>query len=292
MALKKAVVWGIRPNSHTHSYIHAAFHKAFKAMGFESNWIPENTDVSNMDMSNTIFITEGQFDQGIPIREDCKYVLHNCNPAKYANLKPENILTLQVYTNDVLPRKCDNLGHGAYFMPEGRGLFQPWATDLLPNEIDLAWADAPRSNDVHWVGSMGGGQFGNIDEITQFKRAATTAGISFHCHPPGSTTFEDNLRLIKQSYMAPAIHGTWQTNVGYIACRVFKNISYGQLGSTNCKEAAALFDGNVVCNKDTYQLFFDTRSRLGDKKAITSAMQIVKDKHTYINRINTILSLF
>jgi hypothetical protein len=288
---KRAVVWGCELHQHTNSYVYASFYKAFKSMGFEAYWLNERSDVSGMDFADTLFVTEGQHDGNIPIRDDCKYVLHNCNPDKYRPLAYENKLMLQVYTDDVLQWETEKLDDGTFFSRSGRGLFQSWATDLLPDEIDLAWADLPRKREIHWVGTLCGGQFGNIDEVGRFRDTARAHGIQFHHHPPGSTSFEDNKRLIQESYMAPAIHGTWQAQKGYIACRIFKNISYGHLGVTNCKAAYDLFHQKIVFCNDTDQLFYEAEKRLGDKAGIVEMMKLVRDKHTYVNRVKSILDV-
>jgi hypothetical protein len=91
--------------------------------------------------------------------------------------------------------------------------------------------------------------------------------------------------------MAPAIHGTWQAQKGYIACRVFKNISYGHLGVTNCKAAYDLLHQKIVFCSDTSQLFYEAEKRLNDKASIVETMKLVRDKHTYINRIKSILDV-
>ena len=291
MKFKKAVVWGVPLHQHTNSYVYAAFHKAFKAMGYDAYWLNEHSDVSGMNFADTLFITEGQHDRNIPLRNDCKYVLHNTNPAKYADIKPENKLLLQVFTNDVFQWKTEIVAEGSYYMKEGHLLFQSWGTDLLPEEINFDWASHPRKHESHYVGTVTGGQFGNTDEVGKFKRACDERGINFVVHPPGSASFEDNLRLIQQSFMAPALHGTWQAEKGYLSCRLFKNISYGQLGVTNSKAAYDLLHGKVIYNEDEYQLFYDAWPHITDTNRIVDLMKLVKEKHTYINRINTILSV-
>lgn len=296
---KKFIVWGCNLHEHTNSYVYAAFFKAFKAMGLDAYWLNEKSDVSGMDFSNSLFITEWQHAGGIPKRKDCKYVLHNCNPKDYEGL---NILHLQTYTDPCRDGTCvhKHVGkpsklndYGSWYLDDPREptLFQPWATDLLPQEINFDDASAPRVREVNWIGTIGAGLYGNVNEIEPFKRACIENGIVFNHRGPGSTSFEDNRAFIKKSYIAPAIHGTEQCRVGYIACRIFKNISYGQMGATNCKAAQELFNGKLVYNPDTQQLFYDAQARKDDVPAIVECMKIVKDKHTYINRINTILEV-
>lgn len=306
-SFKKAIVWGCGLHEHTNSYVYAAFHKAFGHMGFDAYWLNEKSDVSGMDFSNSIFLTEWQHSKGMPKRKDCKYILHNCDPKDYDGL---SVLHLQTYTDPCIAGTCvhnqDKGGiyehpgspekindHGSWFLdtPSRKTLFQPWATDLVPDEINFDDATAPRVKESHWCGTIGGGLYGNINEIEPFKKALADNGIAWCYHGIGATSFAENRELVRKSYMAPAIQGTEQCRVGCITCRIFKNISYGQMGATNCKATSDLFGGAIVYNPDTYQLFYDTQERQRDPRNIVEAMKIVKDKHTYINRISTILSV-
>ena len=100
------------------------------------------------------------------------------------------------------------------------------------------------------------------------------------------------LERTANSFLAPAIVGKWQGERGYIPCRIFINIAAGQLGVTNSRRVYELFDQKIVYNTDTYQLFSDALERLRtwsleDQYAL---MDVVKNKHTYLNRIETILN--
>ena len=295
----KVIIWGFQSlHTHTHSYIHQAFYKAFSSIGFETHWMPDKP-VNAEEFSDCLFLTEGQTDSNIPIKTDCKYILHNCDNSKYTEINSKIIL--QVYTHDVRDRAKDNptyekLSPCTYVeRPTDGGivLYQPWATDLLPQEIDLSKAAyrSVGSRIVNWVGTIGGGEFGNITELDGFKRACSEHGIAFNHH---SHVDENTHRtLIENSYLAPAIVGPWQKTKGYIPCRIFKNISYGQLGLTNSESVNDIMEGRVVYNADTYQLFKDAESKKESRVADTvDAMRLVATKHTYLNRIRTILNLF
>lgn len=288
--MKKFIVWGCELHQHTNSYIYAAFHRTAKAMGMDSYWLNANSDVSGLDFAGALFITEGQHDGNIPIRDDCYYVLHNCMNPKWDAAK--NKIMLQTYTYDANQKwgaKPMEGFPGSYVL--GNGLWQAWATDLLPGEINLDWAEINRTNEIHWIGTYGGGQFGNDTEINAFRDAATAAGFSWHLHPPGSTSFEDNRLLIQKSFLAPTITGTWQTSNGYIPCRIFKNSSYGHLMATNNKASFDLLEGQGVYFHDTRELFLKAREASSNKNLVRSSMMLIKEKHTFVNRINAILSL-
>ena len=285
----KAIIWGHKLHSHTHSYIHNAFHRAFQHLGYETHWFDDSDDVSGFNFSDSLFITEGQVCKNMPIIKGSKYVLHNCyDEAMWNKIKDENIkyLKLQTYTDDVLKYNADKIEEGIYF--GGDMLYSIWATDLLPDEIILD--ETPKTDISWWVGTMGKGKFGNMNELNGFKRACKRNSIQF-CHA-NNLSIEENRAKIRESYLAPAIVGTWQKEKGYVPCRIFKNISYGQIGLTNSKATKIVLGDHVIYSPDEYQLFSlgEEALRASDyKEKLIAAMNFVKENHTYINRINTIL---
>jgi hypothetical protein len=295
ISFNKVVIWGHKMYSHTHSFIHYGFFKAFKSLGYEVYWLDKNDNISKIDFANSLFITEAQADQNIPLRNDCMYVLHNCNPDKYKAISQNQILKLQVYTNDCENRGCQKLAPYILYDINDRIIYMPWATDLLPNEIDQVKAslEIKRTGDAIFIGTVGGGKFGNQDKIKAFRSGCSQLGLSLKCQGGGHVDNDININLIKQSYLAPALQGQWQCDVGYIPCRIFKNISYGKLGATNNKTVYELFNQKIVYNPDCYQLCLDMHARM---QAITLAelfeqMDIVRDNHTYLNRIENILTI-
>lgn len=284
---KKVIVWGHPLHSNTFSYINFSFYKAFKHLGYETYWLdntPENSTC--MDFNDCLFITESQVDSNIPKVKSSRYVLHNCDRSKYSEVI-DRVKALQVYTNDVIGRD-ERVDSYTYISKDGTCLYQPWATDLLPEEINIDSINQRRERTVYWVGTLGEGVFGNKREIDGFKKACEENGISFVQRH--SVSDEDHRKLISSSYLAPQISGTWQVEKGLIPCRIFKNISYGQYGITNSEKVNEIFDGSLIFNLDTNALFYDSE-RLKSSQNLRNLMQIVKDKHTYLNRIDRILSV-
>lgn len=290
----KVIIWGHKLHSHTHSYVHNAFYRAFKYMGYQTYWFDDNDNVSSFDFKNSLFITEGQVDKNIPIREDCRYILHYCRSPKYLPLLEKGYcIHLQVYNDFVLKRtdltKLDNC---IYYDLLRQRIYMPWATDLLPPEIDKVKSGISKRKshpEVYWIGTIGGGLYGNIEQIHPFQRACTENNIPL-IHKI-NVSMEENCKFIFRSYMAPAIVGQWQQEVGYIPCRIFKNISYGHMGVTNCRAAYELLEKKIVYNPDTYQLFYDAKKRIEQLSIdeLYELMDLVKTKHTFINRIQSLL---
>lgn len=294
-SFNKVVIWGHKLYSHTHSFIHYGFFKTFKFMGYNTFWFDENDDLSTFDFSNSLFLTECQAEKNLPIRDDCFYILHNCEFKKYESLfKNNQCILLQVYTNDCLKYKLEKIENFVYGNYQEKIICMPWATDLLPDEIDEIKKNIHKvkhENNVYFVGTIGSGIHGNDNEIKSFKKACKENNINFKAVNNFKVTSNSNINLIQKSYMAPAIQGKWQCENGYIPCRIFKNVSYGQYPITNSKIVAELFNNKVVYNDDTYQLFYDAQKKLKDLdiQELYSSMDFVRDNHTYINRINTLL---
>jgi hypothetical protein len=298
----KVIIWGHPLHSHTHSYIHEAFYRAFKYLDYETYWVTTVDEIKNIDLHNALFITEGQVDAEMPQRYDCYYILHNWNPDHYQELFTDNrCILLQVYTDDCLPYVTEHIADYIYGNSEEKMIFMPWATDLLPYEIDAIKhrmikhkkKNRHKKNKkrfINWVGTVGGGRFGNEMELEGFKQACQENSIQFQHY--NNKSAHQGIKLIKSSYIAPAIQGTYQCEKGYIPCRIFKNISYGQWGITNNQVVYDLFKGKVIYNPDTYQLFYDAKKYI--KRAsvheLYALMDFVRDNHTYINRIETLLT--
>jgi hypothetical protein len=300
-SFRQVVIWGHKLHSHTHSYIHERFFRAFQHLGYPTYWFDNKDDVSNFDFSHTLFLTEGQVDQKIPLRDDCLYILHNCSKDRYLHLfEKSRCISLQVYTDDLLSRT--NLIQAEtciYYNLEGKVIYMPWASDLLPHEIEEMKMRLPsirKQRFFYWMGTMSEGTFGNMDQLSPFIRACRENGVRFVPNSPWTKGLDREalLKRTTEGFLAPAIVGKWQEEHGYIPCRIFINIAAGQLGMTNSRRVYELFDQKIVYNSDTYQLFYDGQERLKtwsleDQYAL---MDVVKNKHTYLNRIESILNFW
>jgi hypothetical protein len=289
--MKKFIVWGHKYNNHSHSHIHYGYKKAFEYLGWETYWFDDRDDVSNFDFSNSLFLTEGQVDNRIPIRSDCKYILHNCNMGKYQPII-NNCLVIQVYNIAVLDTDSEKMEECVYYQKNGHVIYQPWATDLTPNEIQLLdKINLSNDNVVNWVGSVwdGNGQ-GNINQINELTSALKKHDIRFENI---RSSYEENKRYINTSFISPSIQGTWQLEKDYIPCRIFKNISYGEFGITNSKKVFELLENKILFDTNIENLVDKaieyrntiTLSELNDQ------ISLVKNKHTFINRIDNILKV-
>lgn len=310
--MKKAIIYGHKLDSHTQSYVHYGFKKAFGRLGYETLWVDKNDDISNINSDNCIFLTEGQVDENIPLNKNAKYILHNCNQKKYADIP--NKINIQIFHNFInypsdyispvqhptfsTTNKIEKINNYTAF--GGGILFQPWATDLLPNEIDLNIAQNIIDNrECVFLGTFGDAisSYQNYHQINPFFEECIKNNIKVNRIDPWANpvSFDENRRLVNNSFLSPSLQGIWQVNMGYTPCRLFKNISYGHMGITNNYYSNLLFDNKLIYDEDPINLFYKALEKKQDPNLVNEIkdlMQEVKSKHTYLHRLNQILALF
>lgn len=174
---------------------------------------------------------------------DVDYVVHNFDGSHplCQTAKPENLLRLQVWTNDSFGTKWSDFRS---YDHENRILFQPWGTDLFSEEF-MEPVFNPYSNEVTFVGAIwgeknNGVELGNVSMIELLKLLCADNSLRFRHLTHVSDA--ENVAAIRSARLSPAFAGNWQVDKNYLPCRVFKNISYGVLGITNIPALKSFLD--------------------------------------------------
>jgi hypothetical protein len=316
----KFIIWGYRnrENYHTHSHIHEGFYRAAKFLRTESLWLDHSSDLHEVDFENSIVITEHDAaKRGMPHWENCFYVVHGMSDdaairerissfTKYhlswnvyhdfshvygtqGNPAAHGITTMQFPLTEKIW-----LGEDCPFYPKEQHMDFRWATDLLPHEIQgmkRSTPYSPWSREINYVGTF---WHVNEKEIKEFSRACKENAIEFLHYGAGQEgvmSIEQNIRLVRESHFAPAIVGSHHITEGYAPCRIFKNISYGQMGVTNSKRVNDIFGGKLIYNPNPYELFYQAQDELPtlSLNKVHALMDEVAEKHTYVQRIGKIL---
>jgi len=325
--IKKVVVWGFPLHTHTHSYIHAGWHKAFTHLGYETYWFHDDEWPADFDFNHCLFISEGYADKNIPIVETSTYFIHIAVlPEKYIG-KVKRFIEIRYLVdfikdcnyNYVLDKdRCTKISDCTYYekLSDNGGLakhhaapipmnyeciYTCWATDLLPEEIKEENAHQVRDNMIYWFGSSNPW---NTEEIALFFEECRKNGIDYIVNDPwrNPLPFDVVQHFTMKSFMAPDFRssgdprkiaagetGTCHKQNGYIACRLLKSISYGHLGITNSRHSYELLEGSVIYNADERQLFYDAFENIKNYDLIKKQMRIVREKHTYLNRAADLL---
>lgn len=314
MNLDKIIIWGHELHNHTHSYIHNAFYKTFKHLNYNVYWFNEDgdnnyPDNTKIDFNNALYIVHGLESKNLPLNNTSFYIGHNVEwtgnefkiPKNHVLMNNEkgihhqNIMTLQVYTKDCLNYKpYKNIKYQSY-IEDGSCIFMPWGTDLLPYEIDNNIKQIKHFNIKNISNFIGmplehWGIFSK--ECKKHNIEYKNYGGTFDKTSKRNKSIQENMELIQESILAPALQTDWQIDNHYIPCRIFKNISYGKMGMTNNEAVYNLFNKKILYSNDISELVkqgleFDKKEDKFDK--IKELMIEVRDNHTYINRINFIL---
>jgi hypothetical protein len=296
MKYSKVIIWGHPIHSHTHSYIHYGFYKAFKHMGYETLWLTNDDDISNINFENCLFLTEGQVDDKMPKNKTSTYILHNVNGAKYTEIDNKHRINLQFFSTEAIRWKATKINDYTYMGSDV--IYLPWATDLLPHEFSENDAHNEINNrECVWAGSYSPGdrsEYENNTELDPFFNECRKNNIRVRHIDPWVKPIspEENRNIIHNSFLAPAINGAFQKKTYYIPCRIFKNISYGHFGITNNSHVNAIFDNKLVYDSNTTILFQKAMEKKNDPHMIDELKFLineVRNKHTYINRANAIL---
>jgi hypothetical protein len=320
MKYSKVIIWGHPLHSHTHSYIHEAYYRAFKYLGYDVYWFDDNDYPEDFDYEYSLFIGEGFADKNIPINKSSCYCIMYCpSPKKYQNVGRYIDIRMaavdfkdhiQEYTLD--ESNVVKVGPACYFEEKTNNTIEiindyvdyeiedfdkfyvSWATNLLPHEINEEDIYHERENKIYYLGTISShGVCENYSNFIPFIEACQKNNIEFIHNNFWSNplTNEKVIELTKKSLLGIDIRGPQHIKQKLLTCRVFKNISYGHLGLTNSKEIYNEMDGNCVYNPDTMQLFYDGIQNKKNYKLIKSGLTFVKENHTYINRVNSLLKI-
>jgi len=320
MKYSKVIIWGHPLYSHTHSYVHESYYKTFKHLGYETYWFHDKDYPKDFDFNNCLFIGEGFADKEIPLNETSCYLIMYCpSPEKYKNVgRYIDVRMTAVDFKDHIQEysvdktKVEKVGPGCYFDPKKNEkvrikndyhdyemddfdkLYISWASNLLPEEINFDDMYLPRENKIYFCGSVSPqGICENMSNFTPFMEECKKNKIDFTINNPWTNPLptSEMMKYVQKSILGVDIRGPQHLKQRLLTCRVFKNISYGHLGMTNSEEMYNELDGNCIYNPNTRELFYDGMRNRENYELIKKGMMFVKENHTYVNRIKSILKV-
>ncbi|MEI8232359.1 MAG: hypothetical protein WCG44_01310 [bacterium] len=288
---KRVVIWGFATYSDdSFRHIYKGFYDTAKALGVKTLWLDDTQQNNKLVKQDDLVIVADMTAKYFRAKTGVYYCTHNFEPVQFKGMDPDKILHLQVYTDKCL-KSSQKIDIYRYFDKKTKTLYQPWGTNLMPNnfmEPVYPWY----SPFVYWIGSIWDNALhqGNLPEISQLKTSLFRHGkILLN---PKFVSDEEGIKLIRHSRIAPAIGGSWQVKVNLLPCRLFKNISYGQLGITNIAKFKELFGDSIIYHKHISKVV-DASLSLSKAEYISmvkSQQEIVKD-YTYVSSLYHIAKL-
>jgi len=292
---KRVVLWGLKHQIHTHHYIFSSYYKTLKKINAPVIWLEDHPNSRKFIKANDLIISaevvgrvipskNGLESYNLPIRDDVYYCLHNFQDIFLDNLNKEKTLKLQVYNNNA--ENYQKIYEAVHFDEKNRILYQPWGSDLLPNEFKDPIFNNNRL--VFWVGSIWNNNLnqGNLEQIKELKSVLSKNDLKFI----NLKFIPDrlNLFLIRRSRIAPAYGGAFQEQINYLPCRMFKNISYGQLGFTNIKKFDDILGPYNISGSILSQIIKVLSLSKIDYLNMIKNQQVIIKKYTIFNHLENI----
>ena len=286
---KRVIVWGHKLHNHTHSYIHSSYFKTFLSMGFETHWLDAKDSLGSTSLDGTLFFCEDQAKAGLPIRNDCYYITHSFNEDVLSDVPRNNIVRLHNFASCV--KVHERIGDLTYYDSKSRSLYQPWATDLLPHEIDEI---TPRDFNIdekvcYYVGSI---YNENYNQVRDLIKSCSESGKSLQL--ARFVTDEVHKNLTRKSLIVADMRGTHHCEVGYMPCRVFKAISYGVPVIVNSKKIVEELPLPAIgLSENTVETLIRGihHESTVSKSQVTESMAHIRNNHTFVNRISNLLGV-
>lgn len=293
----KVVIWGFRTKWHTHRFIFQAYYENLKKCGIPVVWVDDEVKSRSIIEPNDLILSASGMhgkmvpekksldDYALPIRNDVFYCLHAENDYFAEKIDFNRSIKLKFYSNEA--KQYPEIYTAVHFDDKTRTLYQPWGTNLLPDEFKKPIFC--RNKFVFWIGSIWKGKQGegNISEIAKLRNILKSYKLKLI--PVRFVPNFINVFLVRHSRLAPAIGGLIQVKTNYLPCRMFKNISYGQLAFSNIDKFNDIFKDCNIYNNDMEQIINEVLSLKKEAYLdLIKKQQAICKKYTVANHLNNI----
>ena len=279
--------------------------KAFERLGCEVYWFSDQSfpSQSEFDYSNCIFFVDNQgpLDHNVPIVDTGIYFAYDkfTNVNKYLN-KVRCLVNYRVAEfKKTIPDddRYVEIEKGVTFDTQASEpynvVYFSWATNLMPEEIDLDWVNKERNNEYNFVGTIHAPR-PNVEPLhQQFIEIVKNKGILFNHYNPNvnPATDEEHVGILQRSMFVPDFRPQEQKDNWYLPCRILKAISYGCLTVSDAPYLKNFIDDSILTSENAQEIFDLGVENQNNKELILHQMEIIKRDHTYLNRCRGILKI-
>ena len=289
---ERFVIWGVRNQVHSHHYIHRGFFAAAQNLGIEVIWLPDLSSSSSFLKKDDLILCVNVASRYLPVKDDYFYVLHNFS--ENINLPKERHIHLQVLTTsthkNVYPGARKLLGL-SWYNSDKRLLVQPWGTPVSIPQFDKP-LDNRNCRFELFVGSIWNNELdqGNVDVIQEFKNSLKGFSKVFG----HSRYIPESLMkyAVKSSPVSASFVGKWQSENGYLPCRLFKAISFGKVGLINSEFAKDMLNLEIEGRTVQEQLEFCFSLSSKNYLELARTHQIIIRDETYSMKIRNFITAF
>lgn len=301
----KIIFWVENKPYQTFSYIYAGMKKAFEKLGCEVHWFSDQSfpSQSQFDYSNCIFFVDNQgpLDWNVPIVDTGIYFAYDkfTNLDKYLD-KVKCLINYRVaeFKHPIIDGdRYVEIERGVVFdtqAPEPYNvIYFNYATNLLPEEIDLGFSKKKRNNEYNFVGTIHTPR-PNADPLhQQFIEIVKNKNIPFNHYDPNinPATDQEHVEILQNSMFVPDFRPAEQKIQSYVSDRIMKAISYGCLVVSDCHYTKDFISKDLLTSENSQEIFDLGMSNQYNIELITHLMEIIKRDHTYMNRCRGILNI-
>lgn len=301
----KIVFWVENKPCQTFSYIYVGMKKAFERLGCEVYWFSDQSFPlqSEFDYSDCIFFVDNQgpLDHNVPVIGSGIYFAYdkftnvdkyldkvrclvNYRVAEFKKPIPDDDRYVEIEKGVTFDTQAPESYNVVYFS---------WATNLMPEEIDLDWVNKERNNEYNFVGTIHAPRPNAEPLHQQFIEIVKNKGISFNHYDPNvnPATDEDHVGILQKSMFVPDFRPQEQKGNWYLPCRVLKAISYGCLAVSDAPYLKNFIDDSILTSENAQEIFDLGVENQNNKELILHQMEIIKRDHTYLNRCRGILKI-
>ncbi|HBM90599.1 MAG TPA: hypothetical protein DD400_01780 [Rhodospirillaceae bacterium] len=274
-AFRRIVFWGLTGGvngTHTHRHVFRAYFDTCRAFDIETAWLSDQTQDPDLSPDDLVFVhgLSANLDQvlksGAAIVDFHNWILKDLGDPNY-----EALLTYERRLSEAdgrLPKKtkAEKWDLLTLYDPERRILSQPWGSDLLGRDFKEPALNT-ETRKVFWIGNWwhsDAEDWGNLKEIAALRDALAKHGLQLVLF--NNCDRAQNALFVRESRLGPSIAGAGQVKENHLACRFFKNISYGQFALSNVPMAEKFLESNLVYSPDIHDLI-DKAMALSPKEA-------------------------
>jgi hypothetical protein len=279
--------------------------KAFERLGCEVYWFSDQSfpSQSEFDYSDCIFFVDNQgpLDHNVPIVSSGIYFAYdkftnvnkyldkvkclvNYRVAEFKKPIPDDDRYVEIEKGVTFDTQASEPYNVVYFS---------WATNLMPEEIDLDWVNKERNNEYNFVGTIHTPRPNAEPLHQQFIEIVKNKNIPFNHYDPNTNpaTDKEHVSVLQKSMFVPDFRPQEQKDNWYVPCRVLKAISYGCLAVSDAPYLKYFIDDSILTSENAQEIFNLGIENQNNKELILHQMEIVKRDHTYLTRCKGILKI-
>ena len=287
---------------HTNSYFFEGFYIAAKYLNLSAYWIDNQKDLENIVDDKTIVLCEGSYFPDLNRELNCKYVLHSVPShwlEKFKDLSlRKKALHLDLFKNKAL--KYSLIDDLTYFDEKEFTLYQPWAGNLMPSEIiDIDYLKNIDYKYSYYIGLLYGDGCQKANHLNNYL-SESKYRTKIKCVTGASHSTTQELTL--KSSLCLDIRYDHHLEIGYVPCRIFKTLSFGREIYVNSKYIKKYLKDiphvkyyeNGECLKNQYDKFCSMNRTMRENfyREKLYTLNKIKEKHTFVNRLNNIMRVF